>query len=118
MNLSQQILRTDVAGMPLEWVDYRNAVRLYSVGQVAYSCGSVIFAIRGGINSRTHRQSRIEVNSIIATYGESHAITRMRKEYLPPLSNAALFRRDDQICMYCGNRFPTRFLSRDPAPPS
>ena len=26
---SQQVLRTDVAGMPLEWIDYRDAVRLY-----------------------------------------------------------------------------------------
>ena len=27
--LSQQILRTDISGMPLEWVDYREAARLY-----------------------------------------------------------------------------------------
>ena len=27
-NISQQVLRTDVAGMPLEWIDYREAVRL------------------------------------------------------------------------------------------
>ena len=27
--LAQQVLRTDVSGMPLEWVDYRDAVRLY-----------------------------------------------------------------------------------------
>ena len=33
--LSQQILRTDVAGMPLEWVDYREAARLYHTDQVA-----------------------------------------------------------------------------------
>jgi hypothetical protein len=33
--LSQQILRTDVSGMPLEWVDYREAARLYHTEQVA-----------------------------------------------------------------------------------
>ena len=27
--LAQQVLRTDVAGMPLEWIDYREAARLY-----------------------------------------------------------------------------------------
>ena len=27
-NLNQQILRTDVSGMPLEWVSYQDAVRL------------------------------------------------------------------------------------------
>ena len=37
--LSQQVLRTDVAGMPLEWIDYREAVRICHLGQVAYTCG-------------------------------------------------------------------------------
>jgi hypothetical protein len=27
--LSQQVLRTDIAGMPLEWIDYKEAVRLH-----------------------------------------------------------------------------------------
>ena len=33
--LSQLVLRTDVAGMPLEWIDYREAARLYYQEQVA-----------------------------------------------------------------------------------
>jgi hypothetical protein len=31
--LNQPILRADVAGMPLEWVDYKEAARLYTQGQ-------------------------------------------------------------------------------------
>jgi len=27
--LSQQVLRTDASGMPLEWIDYKEAARLY-----------------------------------------------------------------------------------------
>ncbi|HET9396320.1 MAG TPA: hypothetical protein VFO36_09710, partial [Nitrospiraceae bacterium] len=27
--LSQLVLRTDIAGMPLEWIDYKEAARLY-----------------------------------------------------------------------------------------
>ena len=27
--LSQLVLRTDVSGMPLEWIDYKEAARLY-----------------------------------------------------------------------------------------
>ena len=27
VGFNQQVLRTDMAGMPLEWVDYRQAVR-------------------------------------------------------------------------------------------
>jgi len=34
--LSQQILRTDCVGDALEWVDYREAARLYHTEQVAY----------------------------------------------------------------------------------
>ena len=44
-DISQQVLRTDVAGMPLEWIDYREAVRLYHTEQVAYSCGSLLYTV-------------------------------------------------------------------------
>jgi len=43
--LSQQILRTDVSGMPLEWVDYREAARLYHTDQVAYTCGTLLYRL-------------------------------------------------------------------------
>ena len=41
--LSQLVLRTDVAGMPLEWIDYKEAARLYHQEQVAYTCGSMLY---------------------------------------------------------------------------
>lgn len=31
-----QILRTDAAGMPLEWIGYQEAAKLYYLDQVAY----------------------------------------------------------------------------------
>jgi hypothetical protein len=37
--LSQLVLRADVAGMPLEWIDYKEAARLYHQEQIAYTCG-------------------------------------------------------------------------------
>jgi hypothetical protein len=49
--LSQQILRTDVSGMPLEWVDYKEAARLYHTDQVAYTCGTLLYRLYGGIPS-------------------------------------------------------------------
>ncbi len=113
----QQVLRTDMAGMPLEWVDYRQAVRLYCLGQVAYSCGSLIFRVRGGINAHSCRRSLVAVNSIIATHGNSRALSRMRSDYVPPLCNPTLFYRDNHICLYCGNRFNHRQLSRDHVEP-
>jgi 5-methylcytosine-specific restriction endonuclease McrA len=116
--LNQQVLRTDLAGMPLEWIDYRIAARLYLLGQVAYACGNTLFNLRGGINAATNRRSRLCIHSIIATHGVQRALTRLQDDYAPPLSNGTLFERDDHLCMYCGCRFPGRQLSRDHVRPT
>ena len=50
-DISQQVLRTDVAGMPLEWIDYREAVRLYHAEQVAYDCGTLLYSVFGGYSA-------------------------------------------------------------------
>jgi 5-methylcytosine-specific restriction endonuclease McrA len=113
VSLSQQVLRTDLAGMPLEWVSYKAAARLYFLGQVAYSCGNPMMLLRGGINARTRLQSTLQIHSIIATHGTHHALNKLRDDYAPPLSNRTLFQRDDHLCMYCGGRFSARHLSRD-----
>ena len=111
--LSQQVLRTDVSGMPLEWIDYKEAVRLHYLGQVAYACGSRLYELLGGTNARSGRQTVIEVNSIIATHGSSGNPGSLRGDYTPPLNNETLFRRDANLCMYCGGRFNSHQLSRD-----
>jgi 5-methylcytosine-specific restriction endonuclease McrA len=111
--LSQEVLRTDVAGMPLEWIDYRVAATLYHSDQVAYSCGSPIFRIRGGYCAKTGARSIIEVNSIIATQGDTRTLERNRDRYTPPLNNRTLFKRDANICMYCGLQFRSGELTRD-----
>ncbi|MFD2111160.1 HNH endonuclease [Thiorhodococcus fuscus] len=117
--LNQQVLRTDLAGMPLEWVDYRTAARLYFLGQVAYSCGDPLFLLRGGINAATQTQSRLRIHSIIATVGLHRSLNKLQSDdYVPPLSNRTLFQRDDHMCMYCGQRFSPRLLSRDHVRPS
>jgi 5-methylcytosine-specific restriction endonuclease McrA len=117
LELNHQVLRTDVSGMPLEWVGYQDAVRLYYLEQVAYSCGSLLYRIHGGINAKTGKRSIIEVNSIIATHGRNHALTKQRDCYIPPLNNPALFKRDSQLCLYCGETFRARDLSRDHVTP-
>jgi 5-methylcytosine-specific restriction endonuclease McrA len=111
--VSQQVLRTDVAGMPLEWIDYRSAASLYHAEQVAYSCGSPIYTLRGGYNARTGLRSTIQVSSIIATLGDTYAEERNSEHYTPPLNNRALFRRDANVCLYCGERFSASELTRD-----
>jgi 5-methylcytosine-specific restriction endonuclease McrA len=111
--LAQEVLRTDVAGMPLEWIDYRVAASLYHSGQVAYACGSPLYRIHGGYSARSGERSIIEVNSIIATEGDTRTLERNRERYTPPLNNRTLFRRDANLCMYCGAHFRTSELTRD-----
>jgi hypothetical protein len=116
-SLSQEVLRTDVAGMPLEWVDYRIAATLYHTEQVAYACGSPIYTVRGGYSSRTGLRSLIHINSIIATRGEMHSFERNAADYVPPLNNHTLFKRDANLCLYCGAHFRTSELTRDHVTP-
>jgi 5-methylcytosine-specific restriction endonuclease McrA len=113
VDFSQQALRTDVAGMPLEWINYQDAVRLYHTDQVAYSCGSLLYRVHGGINAASGRRSFVEVNSIIATLGNTPRGAERRNRFIPPLNNKTLFKRDAGLCMYCGDPFMTRDLTRD-----
>ena len=117
MDLNQQVLRTDVAGMPLEWIGYQEAVRLISLDQVSYSLGRALYTIHGGINAISGVQSEIEVNAIIASYGHHPHTHLFSDSYTPPLSNKALFRRDQSLCLYCGEQYPNFMLSRDHVKP-
>ena len=99
--------------MPLEWIDYREAARLYHQEQIAYTCGSLIYSLYGGVSARTGLRTVVEVSSIIATVGHTGNPGNTRHDYVPPLNNETLFRRDAHLCLYCGGRFPSRELSRD-----
>ena len=109
--LSQEVLRTDVAGMPLEWIDYRVAATLYHSGQVAYACGSTLYRIHGGYSAKSGERSIIEVNSIIAIKGKALAARGFNQ--VPPLNNRELFRRDRHMCAYCAGEFSFFRLTRD-----
>lgn len=115
LNLQQPILRTDISGMPLEWVYFQTAVKLYYADQVAYTCGTPLMRVHGGVNAKTGLRSELVLNSIIATYGSKQEL--FGEAYTPPLNNPTLFRRDNQICMYCGDHFPVNDLSRDHVQP-
>lgn len=117
MNLQLQVLRTDVSGMPLEWIGYQDAVRLISLGQVSYSLGRRLYTIHGGVNARSGKQSLVDVNAIVATTGQHPHKHLFTSRYVPPLSNKALFRRDQNLCLYCGQTFPHYLLSRDHVSP-
>ena len=116
-DLSQQLLRTDASGMPLEWIDFRQAVKLHFLDMIAYTLGEPVVTVHGGINAISRRRSRIQLYSIIATHGNHQSHYRLDNGYTPPLCNQTLFQRDGHLCMYCGESFAHQHLSRDHVTP-
>ena len=104
-----QILRLNQAGQPINWLSWQDAVCLYSRDLICWSYGDIIFRIRGGFNRFSGKQSVVELPSIIACRGEKLA----RPHSKPPLSNRALFQRDNYQCLYCGHFFDYHNLTRD-----
>ncbi len=77
---------------------------------MTYECGDSNFLIRGGLSRISGLQSKIRINSIIATKNYSKMAY---SEYIPPLTNTTLFKRDASTCLYCGQTYTLKSLSRD-----
>lgn len=107
--MDARILRLNAAGQPLEWIDWQLAACLYARELVAWSLGGVVRRIHGGRSRLTGERSYMDLPAILACGGAR--LAPMRK--VPPLSNNALFSRDNHQCLYCGRCFPKGDLSRD-----
>lgn len=102
------ILRLNIAGNPVEWLTWQEATTIYARDLVTWTLGETIRTVRGGF-SRSGSQSSIQLHSIIACAGDLHSA----RPHKPALSNKVLFRRDQNLCMYCGKSFADRDLSCD-----
>ena len=102
-----KILRLNKTGTPIDWLTREQAATLVVKGQVVWALGENAFEIRGGIN-RLGRQSVLSLPSILASDGSVKL-----SDFVPPLLNDYLFRRDHFLCMYCGGDFDAAQLSRD-----
>ena len=104
-----RVLRLNVAGMPTDWVSWQEAVCLYSRDIVVWTLGEPVLKIRGGFSRHNGMQSEAEIHGIIACEGR----VVPQKQSIPPLTNNALFRRDQGTCLYCGKDFLDVELTRD-----
>jgi 5-methylcytosine-specific restriction endonuclease McrA len=111
MKRSPLILRLDVAGTPLRWIPWQDAVCLYSRSLVAWTAGDNEFTFFGGTSRDTGERSSVTVHSIIAIKRSTRG--RHVQRNVPPLNNHELFRRDGYMCMYCGTEQPEHQLTRD-----
>ncbi len=103
------VLRLNVAGSPVEWLTWQEATTLYARDLVTWTMGDTIRTIWGGTSRKSGHRSSIALHSIIACAGELYC-GRPKK---PALSNRILFRRDQNLCMYCGKEFADKDLSCD-----
>lgn len=107
MNL--KILRINTAGLPIEWLSWQEAVCLHARELVSWTYGEEVMEVHGGHSRITGEQTVMTLNSIMACKGK--VFGKNRRD--PPLTNRALFRRDQNVCLYCGKQFQEVKLSRD-----
>lgn len=107
--MDAQILRLNLAGQPIEWLHWQEAVGLYAREIVAWSMGDIVREVYGGHSRFTGEQSCIRLPSIVACSGGR--LAKPRTSY--PLNNKTLFARDQHLCLYCGNTFAEIELTRD-----
>ncbi len=107
--MQPRILRLNMAGQPIEWLNWQEAVCLFAREMVVWTLGDVVKKVKGGYSRDSGVQSQIMLPSIIACGGEH--LARPRRNY--PLSNPALFARDSYLCMYCAKQFVSSQLTRD-----
>ncbi|KAA2284184.1 HNH endonuclease [Arenimonas fontis] len=105
-----RVLSLDAHGRILDWMHWQDAVCLYVRGAVAWTLGEPCLTVRGGINRASGRQSVIELHPIVAARGHARP---QALDPSPALTNSALFARDANLCLYCGNEFSRHALTRD-----
>lgn len=108
---SPLILRLDISGRPIRWIPWQDAVCLYSRELVGWTAGENVFTFRGGVGRFSGKRSSVTVHSIIAVKRSKRG--QHPKRNVPPLDNHELFRRDGNLCMYCGREFNGYGLTRD-----
>ena len=105
--MSAKILRLNKAGVPVSWLTREQTATLLVKDLVIWSLGDTVIEMRGGYNN-CGEQSILRLPSIVACNGKVH-----KENFDPPLENKFLFRRDKNICLYCGGEFTVAGLSRD-----
>lgn len=111
------ILQLDVMGNPSCWITFEKAAYYYTKDLVAWSMNATDFTIFGGNSRMTGDVSTLTMETIIAIKGKVSPKQFARATRVP-LTNKTLFRRDNQLCAYCGNSFSTSKLSRDHVHPT
>jgi len=105
-----RLLSLDAHGRVLDWMSWQDAACLYVRGAVAWTLGDPCLQVHGGTCRMTGEQSVLDLHPIVAA--RSHARPQAL-DPTPALTNAALFARDQHLCLYCGREVSRQQLTRD-----
>lgn len=108
-----QVLVTDSAGMPKDWVNFDNAIGYYVNDKVLWEIGDTIKTFYGGTNAITGLQSYIDISSIVGVSGPLFGDKFFSKIGSQLTVRETLYARDKNICAYCGDVFSGRELTID-----
>lgn len=109
-----QLLALDAHGRVLNWISWQDAACLYARDAVIWTLGEPCIELRGGMDRFSGERSTMQLHPIIASRG--HVRTK-GWDPTPTLTNPALFARDANLCMYCGQEFTKPHLTRDHVQP-
>lgn len=108
----KDILQVDASGFPQKWIDTEVATTIIAQDQMLWSIGPIVQTLRGGYSNIFQKRSKVDVPAIIATKSSIGS----RFVYSEPRMtnfNYKLFERDRHICVYCGETFNHKELTRE-----
>ena len=109
--MNKRVLKLDIGGRPVSWITREEGALMYCRDQVAWEAGMEHIVLRGGYMRTTGTRSILFVSTIVATRGVHREIDLLND--VPALTNRRLFRRDSNMCLYCGDFLYDYELTRD-----
>ncbi len=108
-----RVLKIDISGVPQMWITAEDAARYYATESVAYTLGDHCVTLHGGVSRLTGKRSTLDIHPIVAVNGTSMADRLLKTSPRLTRFNYKLFKRDCNICAYCGQAYPDPDLERE-----
>lgn len=109
-----QVVKLDITGQPVDLLSLEAAACEYVKGSVVWTMGDAFARLRGGM-SRAGTQSVLDLHPIIAVAGKPDR--RGFGSLVPHVTREKVIRRDQGLCLYCGDAFHDRQLTMDHVTP-
>jgi HNH endonuclease len=106
------VLICDNGGNPKNWATAEEAALYYAVGKVNWETGITMKTFIGGTSSKTGERTTLDISSILGVSGPLLG-TKFFSRESKYADRMILYRRDHNLCAYCGEQFPNYKLTID-----